>query len=396
MRSPSKSAALSDRLTKIINHIISCDGHGVIDGVEFDLRQEELDPEQWSRLCVLQDVFYLPNENDDGVLYNQHALWFPWFGQFNAKALRDRVSKLKPKTVERLIKDIVAEKDPSPSDENPIDRLITFLTPTYFVESGDRISIYAVADAIVGGDHLHEHDRLVKNASLQIIKPNGTIIKIEPSYRIFGNHTVVNPDEESSDTFGSILFRIVKYHNLKQPSQLKTFKRYESEVSTASAIAYFLYDLTEDAWYDSDNKSAPSDEELEDAELDLSIVNEATLLGYLWAKIEFEDNLKPLADIAKQRKIDNKRGGEKSGEIRRKNAEQGWVKIGKIMAIKIRDKQPELSQDDLAFEVGVLWTSDIEPPGTARIKLLIGEMEKSGELPKRAAKPKAKRKQVRL
>ena len=221
MRSPSKSAALSDRLTEIVNHIIiSDDGHGVIDGVEFDLRQEELDPEQWSRLCVLQDVFYLPNENVDGVLYNQHALWFPWFGHFDAKALRDRVSKLKPKAVERLIKEIVAEKDPSPSDQNPIDRLITFLTPTYFVESGDRISIYTVADAIVGGDHLHEHDRLVKNASLQIIKPNGTIIKIEPSYRIFGHHTVVNPDEASSHPFGSILSRIVKYHNLKEPSQV--------------------------------------------------------------------------------------------------------------------------------------------------------------------------------
>jgi hypothetical protein len=34
MRSPSKSVALSDRLTEIVNHIIiSDDSHGVIDGV---------------------------------------------------------------------------------------------------------------------------------------------------------------------------------------------------------------------------------------------------------------------------------------------------------------------------------------------------------------------------
>ena len=196
----------------------------------------------------------------------------------------------------------------------------------------------------------------------------------------------------------SIASRSPKGEGFTDPiwATLKKFKRYDSEVSTASAIAYFLYDLIGVAWDDSINNRGPSDEELEDLELSQTILNEATLLGYLWAKIEFEANLKPLADIAKQRKIDNKRGGEKSGEIRRKNAEQGWVKIAKILAIRIRDKQAELSQDDLAFEIGVLWTSDIEPPGTARTKQLISEMEKSGELAKRAAQPKSKRKQLPL
>jgi hypothetical protein len=152
MRSPTKSAALSDRLTLIINHIISTDGRGAIDDVEFDLRHEELDLNHWSILCLLEDVLYLPNEIDDGVLYNQHALWFPWFGPFDAKALRAKVSKLKPKTVERLIENILAEKDASQADQNPVEQLITFLTPIYIVESGDTISICAVADAIVGGD----------------------------------------------------------------------------------------------------------------------------------------------------------------------------------------------------------------------------------------------------
>jgi hypothetical protein len=231
--------------------------------------------------------------------------------------------------------------------------------------------------------------------SLQITKPNGTNIRLNRPYDIIGNQNIVNSTVESFDPFGSILFRIIKYQGLKQPSQLRKFERYASDVSTACAIAYTLYDLVEAAW-DSDDKSAHSDEEIEDAEETLRIVNEASFLGYLWAKIEFETNLKPLADIAKLQKQTSKDAGKKSGEIRRKNAEQGWVKIAKILAIKIRDKQPELSQDDLAFEIGVLWTSDIEPPGTARIKQLIGEMEKSGELPKRAANPKAKRKQVRL
>lgn len=86
MKSPSKNAELSERLTNLINKIITDDSHGAIEGVEFDLRHEELDPDQWGILYFLEDVMHLPNEIYDGVLYNQHAVWFPWFGQFDAKA----------------------------------------------------------------------------------------------------------------------------------------------------------------------------------------------------------------------------------------------------------------------------------------------------------------------
>src|SRR5580693_2666519 len=60
MKSPSKSAELSERLTNPINKIITDDSHGAIEGVEFDLRHEELDPDQWGILYFLEDVMHLP------------------------------------------------------------------------------------------------------------------------------------------------------------------------------------------------------------------------------------------------------------------------------------------------------------------------------------------------
>jgi hypothetical protein len=113
---------------------------------------------------------------------------------------------------------------------------------------------------------------------------------------------------------------------------------------------------------------------------------EAALPGYLWAKAEAEIKLKPIATEAIKAKKKSEEAGKKSGDVRRKNAEQRWVKIAKILAIEIRDKQPELSQDDLAFEIGVLWASDTKQPGSARIEKLIGEIEKSGRAPKTRAK----------
>jgi hypothetical protein len=80
-------------------------------------------------------------------------------------------------------------------------------------------------------------------------------------------------------------------------------------------------------------------------------INDAALLGYLWAKAEAEIHLKPLAKTALQIKANNKIGGKNSGEVRRKIAEDGWKQIAKRLAFELRAKQPNLSQDRLVMAI---------------------------------------------
>jgi len=54
-----------------------------------------------------------------------------------------------------------------------------------------------------------------------------------------------------------------------------------------------------------------------------------------------------------------------------------------MMAVEIRTKNQTYSQDKVAEEISFGWTNEIRQPGHARLKKLIGDMEKSGELPKR-------------
>jgi hypothetical protein len=144
-----------------------------------------------------------------------------------------------------------------------------------------------------------------------------------------------------------------------------------------------LYQLIELAWYDSDEKRKPSSEKVEEAEDTLGLVSDAALLGYLWAKIEFEANLKPLADLGKKRLNDSKKGGHASALKRRQDAEEGWIPVSKKMAQDLRKRAPDLSQDKLAGEIMVGWKGELKLlKGHARLKQLIGAMEKSGELPR--------------
>jgi len=112
-------------------------------------------------------------------------------------------------------------------------------------------------------------------------------------------------------------------------------------------------------------------------------VDRALFLGYLWAKAENEINLKPLALSAVRMKAGSALGGSKGVETRRKEAEEGWIAIAKKMAIQIRAEKPYWSQDKVAQEISFTWKSEIQPRGHARLKQLVGEMEKSGELPRR-------------
>jgi hypothetical protein len=105
-------------------------------------------------------------------------------------------------------------------------------------------------------------------------------------------------------------------------------------------------------------------------------------LGYLWAQIEAEFELKPLAKLARRVKAGAISGGSKSGQVRRRKRAETWEAIAKEMAKGIRARNPTFSQDRVADEISALW-QDENPKGHGTLKGLISRMEKAGELPKK-------------
>ena len=263
MKALTSNIDMLSKYTDLTNNIIVHDGCGSIDGVEFDLRHEKLDYDQWSIINILNCCLYLPSEYDDGVIYNRQALWFPWFGTFSADTLRSRLLKLKGKRLNEILKGIEEHQGTQSTGLSPMERLIVSSTPKYILESGDKITISKIAEATIGADHLHEHDRIIKNAYIIITKHNGEVIDVKEPFTLIGHHNIVNPYDEFHDAFGSVLFRIVEYHGLKQPSQLRTIRRSSSDVSIASSLAYNLYKLVEPAWPASDDKIPGDPEEIE-------------------------------------------------------------------------------------------------------------------------------------
>ena len=107
-------------------------------------------------------------------------------------------------------------------------------------------------------------------------------------------------------------------------------------------------------------------------------------MGYLWGKAETELNMKPLAISALEMKRKSKLGGKRSGEARRKKASEGWEPHARAIAKQTREIRPSASQDVVADEILAGWKeNDHDPPGHAKLKQLVADMEKSGDIPRR-------------
>jgi hypothetical protein len=151
-----------------------------------------------------------------------------------------------------------------------------------------------------------------------------------------------------------------------------------------------LYKLTEVAFYSAEDDDRYTAEDVEDAEELLAIINEAVMLGFLWAKLEADMNLRPLADKEEWRNQKSRDGGLNSVNTRREKARQTWMNEAEVMAKAIRKKNPGFSQDKLADEISFRWSVNDNLPGHPRLKQFISELENSNQLVRRVPKPKLK------
>jgi len=355
MRSLVDNLKLYNNYLHKISTIINNDGHGQIEGVEFDIKDERLDADHWDSGAILRCVLYLPGQICDNVIGNPHSLWFDWFGEYDPDLLRDRLSRSrKPTSYERIDagdSTTIPRRLPSPE----IEKIVVASKPVHYLKRGDKINVCDVVDKIVGSDFEHEHDRIVKVVYIQITKAGGTAERLTEPCIVTGRLQMLTADVPVmdsflTDSFLTILSRIAELHNSKNVTQL-LFSVEQSKSNDAfpssktyelvAPIARRLYIKLAPAWLPvPDDEDGEGEAEAEEAQELLDIVNDAATLGWLCRDIEAGLKLKPLARSRLDlRKLLSDAG--KDGAKPRQTQAEKWHKHATAVAIDFcHDKDP--------------------------------------------------------
>jgi hypothetical protein len=365
--------------------------HGVIDGVEIDLRHESLKRGVW-----IPPLFGDSPEPAPGAPY----IWFPWFGDFDSRSLQREAEEAVAKQLTAMLhgNSVVAPeveaKNSSgaggkPPEAKPlIEQYVRSHTPECFVQKGDRIYVKEVSSVLTGDEFSHPHDREVRNAHLLIKRANGDSEGINTPLIFILANTLLN-DNNSQSTFGAIIGRILEKFGLESIENIETVTGDSSYAYHALQEAHTLWllgrDRHEDRIEGEIDVVSPlftSKEFLKGDNPALAVGN-AIMLGYLWAKAEFQSIGSPIVELARAKAARSSVGGIKGTETRRRKSEEGWRLIAREMAIKIRAEMPESSQDKVAGEIDTRWkVEEPKAPSHQTLKKFVAELERSGRLQK--------------
>jgi hypothetical protein len=378
-----------------VDRLMNTTGPEIIDGVCFDLRHPDLSPREW-RFTLFQDmIMNRPGFGLDGPERNGPALWFPWFGEYDKESYEDALREYHSSESVRELLAHYKSNMPEPS-EAVIRDVISCNLPTVFVQSGDTVRIASVHDDVFGQKFEHPHDVTQKFVNIEVVRADGSLLPVATPFVTNGNHTVAINSIESTTTYLNLMWRIARSYGFDSLEKLRDLPKIDTRDSKATSLGIDLLDILapfQDVIQDdSDNGKA--------VETLTRAINKAVMFGFLWSKVEADRSLRPLAEKALDRTDANKKGGQNSGDTRRKKAEIGWKVIAKRMAFDVRKLHPEYSQDRVAKELWLDWdpkaclnrdpSKKIKCPDTPTLKKFISDLEKLGGLPKMQKNPPKK------
>ncbi len=351
--------------------------HGAVGGIEIDLRHPSLDPLEWempplaSRFEFATDFTWSP------------YIWFPWFGPFDP----DRFAAAAKEFMAAERTNPVRTRKAIELCKMSVEDFVAAHSPIYFINYGDKIDVDKVEDILTGRKMEHDHDTYVKHVFLRILRSTGDIELINAPLIANGFLSILL-DHQDKHYFIRVHDRILNHFGVQSSAELSDRQFDNSIANRALSVVNELSTLLEEPLnvvYGKYKRKAYKKYIQMRSVMDL--VDLSVLVGFTWAKAEAEINLKPLAKTALQRKDFNKDGGKKSGEARRKIAQDGWMKIAKRLAFEIRAKEPGLSQDRLIKAIDKAWGNN-KPvaPELPTLKKYISYLEKNEGLPPKPRK----------
>lgn len=341
-----------------ISHIAR---YGTVDGVEFDLRHDALDPRQWGMWIIANEGKF--RERCDG----QPFVWFPWYGVFDKDALTKKL----------------AESVPPPSNKRQLERELKENTPEITVVAGDKIVIDRVEILQLDQPFKHRHDAEVRLAFLKVVHSDGRTAKIKTPIRLLG-HTAFQLRGSHHNILGKITARIFEHHGIVSLDDPKVREIVEGNSFAGASLLYLwmLVDRNKHALSLVDDSDSDHPQYW-DAFATHQTIEEALLVGYYWANAEAQLKMEPLARSGMEALRGAKKAGIESGNRRRAKAEKTWKAHAFELAQQARKDDPSLSQHRLADEITFKWKLETPPPGHTTLTNFISELEKAGRLPRR-------------
>ena len=156
--------------------------HGIVDGVEFDLRHELLEPsDEWQTATIgIESPPYF-------VRYSDPLIWFPWYGEFSEATLRREAELYYESERDRRLgksdhKLRGHEHMRRTSRLQPVEEYIINGTPECTVCAGDKVVITDVQRRVFEEEldrYSHPHDCETRCAHRSVIRSNGKAELIE-------------------------------------------------------------------------------------------------------------------------------------------------------------------------------------------------------------------------
>jgi hypothetical protein len=370
---------------------------GEVEGISFDLRHSEIDPDEW----VMDhlggyDELHAPRRTE-----TLPFLWFPWYGKFDLNKVKAEVveefreakeyAKNGPPTPREAYGNITdAEYANSVREEKKQRRIpktwmkdeLKSRTPDAIVNQGDCVKAHRAVKYIGENQFIHAHDSAEIHLFVEIIDIDGLSKIIDAPIVMYGSTKLTYRFNHKK--IYSILHRVRKCHGLSKIDHLST--KNLSDNYTKGGPAYnALYRAVEIyerylprvwKWLHSDsNRRANIGREFLDA------LDDACMLGYSWAYAEAGQHMRPLALAAAASRAGAARAGQASGARRRAKAADTWHRLVKNEALRIRAGNPDVSQAKLADEIKFKF--DNEAPSHPIVVRYIARLEREGELPRR-------------
>ena len=323
--------------------------HGVVEGVEFDLRHELLDRTKWvmGTIGIHLDHCKIPHEP---------FCWYPWYGSFDGKALR-RAAIKEAARIARIAqmrhKPVVNENAKTAF----VNSYVKKRTPEHLLNVGDKLIIESVVDNPSGDEFNHPDDAKTRWAYLRIIRGDGSCEKVATPLRFEGITALLQRGVESN-FFERLCHRICLHFGVKSLDEINLGVRRGADkmqepkeqladraVSRAQQIKKRSFELRRVA------NSIPFEEpNYAEAASAWASINDGVLLGYLWAQVESESGAKLVARAARRRKSLESGAGVESGKTRRRIRAE-WEAVVRRMVPDILDKHPSASQDDIVDKI---------------------------------------------
>jgi hypothetical protein len=332
-----------------LSEICQSTRRGTVEGVEFDLRHALLDPTKWvmGTIGIHLDHYKIPNAP---------FCWYPWYGNFDGKALQREATKEAARIV-RIAKMRGKPIADAKAKKAFVDSYVKKRSPEHFLNAGDKLIIESVVDNAIGDEFYHPDDAKTRSAYLRIIRSDGSHENVTTPLRFEGVTALLQRGIDGN-FFDKLCHRICLHFSVKSLNEINVDARHGPDkmpepkeqfvrraVLRAHQINERSFELRRIA------NSIPFEHpSYVEASRAWASVNDGVLLGYLWAKVEEEITTKPLATSARVRSTREAEGGRKGAE-KRQQKRAAWEAVVKKATPEIREKNPRISQDEVAERI---------------------------------------------